>query len=772
MRGRLIIEGRVIDITDEFSNQISYAVDDIRNLDSKATPFTKTMIIPGTWRNNDAFGHIFQFTSSNLNLGAGAVVAAGSNIGYDFNASKAADCYYEVDGMLVIKGVFRLLEIITDGEFIEYEGQIVGELGGLVAKLANKRLQDLDFSQYNHLYSASDIVKSWQRNYVYYVAVTTTFTAATKKIKVFGQLLSNLQVGSSITISGTSSNNGTFTIAAVTLNTVVYDKFTEIETVEALLNETVSSMLVNYEMPLGIGYFYPLIDYGNVSTDKINFQYTAFRPALFVREYVDKIITGAGYTWESNFFDTDFFKRLVIPNNDKGLFKAGATSYIDANNTSAQNVNITAGLTRNDVVFQNSTLNNFSVNGGNTLFTYTAPSPIQTKARLLISGTYTRPAGGQLRLFIIATNGSSEYEFPVGSGDFDINLELATNFVTGDTIKVEVVGLQGLDDVAMNITSAELVLEKDPPGRIELAIGEAMIMNDTIPKGIFQRDFLTSIIKMFNLMIKEDKLKDRHLIIEPYPDFYQTQREDWTDKLDRSKPIRQKPMSELNARYYQFKYKQDNDYYNEAYRKKYSEGYGDRIFDTAYDFAKDTESVEVIFSSSVLFGAGGTDKVYPAIYKKSGNDGFEDTIEHNIRILQVKRIEGVSSWDILNGSTVLDSLTEYGYGGHLDDPDAPAADINFGVPKELQFALVSGDLSANLFNAYYSGYMAEITDKDSRLLTADFWLTTLDIYNLDFSKYKFIDGALFRLQKVIDWNDKGEDVTKCELLRVINTSYD
>ena len=767
MRGRLVIENTEIDLTEEFSNQITYAIDDIRNLDSKSTNFTKTVIIPGTTGNNTAFGNIFQFTSSNF------TIDDDPNIGYNFNAAKAADCFYEVDGLLVIKGVFRLLEIIYDNGRIEYEGQIVGELGGLVAKLGNKRLQDLDFSQYDHNFTVENIVGSWSENFTYNIVTSAVFTASTKKIKVPQLILSNLSAGDSITISGTTSNNGTFTITNIVFSRIVFDRYTEITVDETVVNETDASFTISYTKPFGSGYYYPLIDYGNVSTDKVNFQYTAFRPALFLYEYVDKIITGAGYTWESSFFETNFFKRLIIPNNDKGLYKRGVTEYIDASNNATQIINTGGGLNTDLVTFQDRTLTNFSVNGGGNTFTYTNPAPITIKATLNISGIFEKsnPAG-VLKIILSAGDATAEYDFPAGNDEFSETLELTTDLANGDQVKVSTVSLQGVANINLEIFSAELIVQKDPPGKVELPIGETIFVNDTIPKGIFQKDFLTSVIKMFNLMIREDKLRTRHLIIEPYPDFFQlTNYEDWSDKINRSGAIRMKPMSELNARYYQMKYKQDNEFYAEAYRKKYNEGYGDRIYDTAYDFAKETETVELIFSSSALYGAAGTDKIYPAIYKKSGNEGFEDTIEHNIRIMQAKRITGVSSWDILDGSTVLTSLTEYGYAGHLDDPDAPNSDINFGVPKELFFDLATGNLSANLFNAYYSPYLAEITDKDSRLLTAEFRLTPLDIYNLDFSRLKYIDGALFRLQRVIDWNDKGDELVKCELLRVINLVY-
>lgn len=85
--------------------------------------------------------------------------------------------------------------------------------------------------------------------------------------------------------------------------------------------------------------------------------------------------------------------------------------------------------------------------------------------------------------------------------------------------------------------------------------------------------------------------------------------------------------------------------------------------------------------------------------------------------------------------------------------------------------MVSGDLSNNVFNAYYSPYFAEITDKDSRLLTVNVRLNEVDIYNLDFSKFIYIDGGLYRINKIIDYVPGSLDTTKVELLRVIYTTY-
>ena len=119
------------------------------------------------------------------------------------------------------------------------------------------------------------------------------------------------------------------------------------------------------------------------------------------------------------------------------------------------------------------------------------------------------------------------------------------------------------------------------------------------------------------------------------------------------------------------------------------------------------------------------------------------------------------------------NLNSYGYAGHIYfDPitKVPLNDINYGAPKEIYFT-TSSYPTTNLFNAYYSDYMAEITDKDSKLLTCNVMLNTLDILNLDFSKYIWIDGVLFRLNSVDSYNPMEFITTRVQLLKVINTEY-
>ena len=228
----LYIEGFKVDIDQKISVQLTYAIDDISSFSSRETGFSKTIVLPGTARNNQVFGFIYDLGSFNYELPGAA------NIGAIFNVAQTSRAELRLNGLLVLKGVFRITNIVKDKDIIEYEGAIFGELSGFIAQIGNGKLEELDFSDYNHTYTRDNIVNSWD-------------------------------------------------------NTD------------------------------GDGYYYPLIDHGTYSQDKKSYDYRTFRPALFVKEYIDKIFEAGGYTYESTFLNSNFFKRLIIPCNQKeitGLF--------------------------------------------------------------------------------------------------------------------------------------------------------------------------------------------------------------------------------------------------------------------------------------------------------------------------------------------------------------------------------------------------------------------------------------------------------------------
>jgi hypothetical protein len=714
----IIVENSRLDIYQDLGLELNLAIDDIKDFSSRNTTYSKTITVPGNANNNKIFGHIYSLTSAN-NYG---INTDNPSVGYNFDPTKQTNAKIFVNKIQVFKGVLRLLEIKIDEGQIEYECAVFGELGGFASAISNKTLQDTEFSnyftQYNQNWSETNIANSWNAS--------------------------------------------------------------------------------------GTGIVFPLIDYGLCKHGSIDYHMDAFRPAFFVYELLDKIIDFSGYTYSSDFFNSTFFRSLIIPNNFANM------EQIISNLLNAQAANISITESDQLLTFNSTNLYQFTVATSNT-FTFTGTTGTIGKFQFQGYGTVVTQRQVNIKLYqnstviwsgILADNDDSLTEFY-------INQEVQVTLTNGDTFYVEVT-TNPSSNPNYEFVSENLMLDffSNDLQPVQAVYGSSLSMPNLLPKGILQKDLFITICRMFNLYVYEDRTKDKHIMIEPFIDFYQigggflriddfgslvlhgepgdstglvlledpvSNAVNWSNKVDYSQPISIKPMSELNARFYDFKYTEDDDFYNERYNKKYSESYGDRKEDTGFEFTKDVTNIDIIFSPSVLVKRAGDTKLCAALYDRS--DNVEERRDTNIRIMQFKKITGVPSWNIKQPSAqgtgnVGSAITYYGYAGHLDHPTAPTTDINFGVPKELLITLNVQYPSANLFTAFWGDYLAEIIAKDSKLLSCYLYLDLQDIYSLDFSKLILIDGALWRLNKVNDFNPSVPKTTQVELLRVIELTYE
>jgi len=676
----LFIEKQPVDVDKGFSTLLTYAVDDIRDFGAKNTTFSKTIILPGTKRNNLLFGNIFEVTGGN------DYDSTKPNRGTNFNAAVSASAMIFCDNIQVFKGIVRVMEIIIDNGVIEYEVSVFGELGGFASKLGNLKLEDLDFSAYDGVYSIANIIASW--------------------------------------------------------NTIA-----------------------------GAGLYYPLIDYGTYSVLKHNWDYRTFRPALYAKEYIDKMFAAAGYTYDCALFNTARFKSIIVPHNRK-LLTRQATRILEVSRTT--DITILNNAPDSAVLTFNAFVGTIFTNISFQNFTYNPVDPVSVNVNIALN--FGWKTSGNTMLIELRRNGiavaskslSNTSGILVTSGNWYqvVPLVLASTDMLSFWVTVSDSSLVPYQFI---LYPSSFIIDSLANVPVPVVVGDSIKINESLPKNFLQKDFFSSIVKLFNLYVYEDPENDKVLKIKPFTDFFiNAKTVDWSLKLDRSKPIKVKPMSELNARYYEFEYKDDSDFFNDLYKKRYNKAYGSLVYDSAFEFAKETEKVEVIFSGTPILGYAGEGKVYSTILKRSGT--VEENTDSNIRILQAKKIT-CTSYDILDGTTILSSQLNYGYAGHLDNPDAPTNDLQFGVPEELFFTLKTGALNVNQFNTYWSTYMAEITDKDSRLLTGTFKLNYKDIYTLDFSSFIYLDGNLYRLNKITDFNATDEDTCIVEIIRVLNKNY-
>jgi hypothetical protein len=685
IRTEIYVEDQLIDLLQDISTDFTYTIDDVRDFGSRNTSFSRTISIPATAKNNKILGFAFDISMAhdhNMDL---------PNVNTNFTPSQAAKCEVYIDKIQIFKGVIRILEIVINNNVIQYQCAVFGELGGFITELGNKRLEDLDFSEYNHTWNVTSIQNSWD----------------------------------SIT---------------------------------------------------GSGYYYPLIDYGDVSTNKDDFHVSAFRPALYVKEYIEKIFEGTTYTLNCDFFNSDFFKKLIIPNNTQGIQGTNDRFILGTISATKTILNSNIPTARNiDLPFDSTTLLYFTENASKSIFTYSDGTKT-IRAMASITGVYQTDAASSITATLYVAGVAVQtltQNTTSANNPFTFNLDWTGNISNTNQVRIEISVPVTANTYIVSISSANFTFNQLAAQLASVVYNGTISINDNLPKGIFQKDFFLSVCKMFNLYVYQDNINEKQINISPYIDFYSdsvTNSLDWSQKIDMSATISIKPMSQLNARYYAYKYSTDSDYYNDNYLKKYGQSYGDFIYDSEFDFVKETASTQIIFAPSVLRLHTGQDKYHSEIYKLSNNNTQEDPMDSVIRILMAKKITGVSTWKIQDdGGGTLVNLTSYGYAGHLNDPSNPTIDLNFGAPKELQFP-ASTYPTNNLFNTYHFPYILEITDMESKLLSCKIYLNELDIYNLDFSKYIWINGVLFRLNKVDGYNPMEYKTTQVNLLKVINTN--
>jgi hypothetical protein len=699
MIAEIFIEGKKLDVSDDISSLLTFALDDIKDFSSRSTQWSKTIVLPGTARNNVIFGGIFELGLTN------DYDPSLPNIGYNFNSSKAADCVVFQDNFQTLKGTMRMLQINKDRGSIEYEVALNGYLTALSVALTAGLLTDLDFSEYDQAYISSNISSSW------------------------------------------------------------------------------------FNAP-GSGVTFPLMDYGtystvaNVPNPKHDWQFGTFRPALYVKEYIDKMFAAAGFRYDAPLFDTARFKGMVVPHNQKDV-QAPKTGQLFAGHSTGEQLIIqdSSGLTSNDVIIGSFIGGLFSTTD-NKIFTFNGASAISGKLTVILVGHFNYFANVFSSTKVTVQKGGDDSftgwlnleDHSVGDHTYIRSVVLDMTLNPGDTINVhyEFTRIGFTNSSVVYVESAQLAFATPATVMAPVEYGETIRINYCLPQNIRQVDFLLSIVKLFNLYVYEDQFDENLIHIRPFPKFFEQGADsvvDWSSKLDRlNSVIKIKPMSEVNTKLYVFSYAKDSDYYNDLYQKRYNQGYGSFTFDTEFEFSSNTTKVDIIFASTPLVGYQGEEKVYSTIFKLNGTT--EDRVDSIIRLLQTKAITGVASWQMMNGATILGTYDHYGYAGHYDDPDNPSDDLNFGGLKEVFFQLTTAaSLDYTQFNLFWSQYMAEITDKDSKMLIGMFHLTAADIFNLRFSQFRVIDGVLFRLNKITDYNTSKPDVCEVELLRVINTNY-
>lgn len=730
--GQLIIGDYVIDLQESPEYSLNESIADIREPSDRQQSYSKTFRVPGTGNNAQAFGYVFDIHSDG-----------------NFNPKLKRDARLVVDDELIMAGFAQLKNIVVLDGVPMYDVVLMSELATLYAELGQTYLHELDLSAYDHAYTSANQVTSW---------------TATQ----------------------------------------------------------------------GVGYYYPMIDFGK-SSSRLTWEVTDLYPAVYVRQYIDKIFALAGKTFTSSFFDSAIFKSLIIPFNRNRL-ELTAEQILDrtaqaSRETTNQTVTPSNTTTVTTIVFNDdSTSPNHDAganyNTGTGEFTIANDGYYTVSALIYMSVEYavTSPTGGHTYLpthdvfarpriykngvlyidnqYLVirettafAATGSTadnptypdaDYSSAAPSNPPNARRVEAVNvwFDAGDVVTIRVQQFTQQDpatpvsatptfyDVADNSLHAGTYLLKFLTesklrvlsSNVGLEVGDTVIMAQAIPLNIKCTDFFTSIIRLFNLHFQQDRTSPDNYIIEPFDSFYINDVNDWTLKLDNDSDIDITPVGALDTGGFKFTYKPDSDYLNSKYTEIWGEVYGQHEVDADTDFYKTVKTTEVIFSPTPLSDQDTGEMPMPTIYKVD-NSGVIQPYGGNIRILIAGGLKDCPTPYDHAGTT----RVQYPYAGHLDDPYNPTVDLNFGVVRQVYYRDTFNAIVwnyDNLYNVYYSKYISEIIDADSKIVAAWFNLTKVIEGEIDFRKRYYFKDSYFRLQKVMNRNPTMPSLTRCEFLKL------
>jgi hypothetical protein len=540
------------------------------------------------------------------------------------------------------------------------------------------------------------------------------------------------------------------------------------------------------------GYVYGVIDAAGF-TDILNqgggwFQAPWWRlgPSIYVKKMVDLIFAEAGFRYSSTFFNSTFFKKLVMP------YAAGTmpTNLSGSNILAASTGSVTYLVNDNGTIdFQNDSTGPYYDRSGywstaNSRFNAPiTPSRWNVEIGFVVSST----VANSLYTYSASIRDLSS------SGDI-VNIGPSVNGLTGKRYTIRFDNITAPANAAINIGFRVNSLTTDnfytiPSGAtVQWTCLEnpsnigVLDMRTALPADVKQSDLLQDLQKMFNLQFMPDPQDPKLLYIEPWKDFYTSGVVDWSQKSDENQ---EQVLTNGDPNAYTnivFKYKDMGDYLSKTYKQSYPlarEGYGGRIFNTSNFYGKGDKMVETL-CGTLIPASFSTDKIVGRTWDIDGSlaSGSVKPLQTGYRLAQYNLIEGQTEWAYqfgVSGNVALSvGILKMPFVSHIDNPYAPTVDLAFGQPRLVYYNAVNASgntfvyTNNNLYNTYWLNYINETVSQEALQLELTMLLSSVDIYQLDFRKPIYYGGIRWRLIEIRDYLVGQMKPCRVTLRRILN----
>ena len=531
--------------------------------------------------------------------------------------------------------------------------------------------------------------------------------------------------------------------------------------------------------------FYPLIDTGNIEYNNVNGLNLSYHSALnyipFVKLHyiLEKMFDLAGFSCDSNFFDTTYFKSIYTDTNTDSQANDYTFDTIEVKlvgggfGFATQEIDGDTTVDFDQEFDDANSLYNLSTN------TYTAPSD---NIEVYISGTiaFEGKNGDSIEVFAEVTIGTTTTNITLGTGivnnnayttgQLDANDVITDKANFGDTIQLENAGdtiiikvktledTDGTDDFPRITDNGQTINFQAEPdvvlqdydthcffGTISNNISIDVKMK-TYRQDTKLADIFKDLTKLFNLVV--ERVNDRRIKVEPYNDYNQNGViRYWEEKIDRS---------EIKQDFYPIPSKITFAYNNDE------DDYMINVF-------------ESIFNGFLDAGSLGGMQIYPnttqideqeiklEVFSFTTYNGYIPTIYTEVDLQRIpfqnkpRLVHKIGVQEAASTEDAINVVTTTSYGYAQDS-------IQYNDTMQgLYFSPIYGN--GSLYQTFWHDYIQDRYTEDGLILNVRIKLTAGDIANFSFADLIIIDNQTYRVNK-ISYQAGSSELAKVELLKV------
>lgn len=756
----LYINNFKVDINDRLPFPLTYSISDLKDLTARKGNNSKTITVPGTKGNLYLFFNAFQLTMT-------APFSAGVST-FDFDPTIKATARYYENGLLQFNGFAQLSECeYLNGEW-SFNLILFSDQLEYIAKLQQTRINELDWSEYVHTLTRQNQVDTW--NGLIQVNSVTTANKTGANWDGLGYYYGLIDYGYD------RSTPSTFDVDHIAPQVFVYDilkrsfdacgitwnsTFLESQTFKRLLLAFAGGNFNDIDATTASDF--------SATNDEINkpdgfiFNTSLDLSAAAISDlYADLDIYAISQPqiWQSPLFvNTLTDVQLQMTGEEPFKFQSGLVGLYQFEYAGQHEIVF-------DFTTVGTTLTNGNIDGKFELLYY--KNGVYLTSDTIYNVSLTNATGDVTATIAFTTTRNF---------DLDINDEITiiTKFTVTQTL-FEFAVLNDLTSFIVDITIESLAVNANMNKLInQIVPGASVTLNSFLPD-MDAATFLKGLTTAFNLYVKPSTIDPTVLEIEPLNDFYDTPNNalQWGDKVDYSRTIKVTPTVNVGTRYYNFKFAEDTDYYNKAYTEDVEEQYGSFQVDTQTQFSKDTTNFVLPFSQKLLVNIPINESTFTGlIMPRTFQVRFNADTTSDITPMKGKPFivqlgpMTTANWTHVDENGVANAETSYPYVGHLDNLTSPTFDFNWGVPQYIYYNGIA--YTNNTLFYYHDQFMKELSSKYGKLMNCYIRITPDMINLLDFRSLINIDGVVYRLQKIENYDSGKDQTTMVELIRIIKS---